>query len=935
MNQPRDRGPEGDRVHDVPINDPWRLWGPYQAGRQWGTVREDYSADGDAWTSFPFDQAHARAYRWGEDGIGGLCDSHGFLHLAVALWNGHDDRLKERWFGLTNPQGNHGEDVKEYWWPLDATPTHSYGSLRYRYPQAAFPYAELVAKNAQRGKDQGEYELAHTGVLDGDRFFDVVITHAKASAEDVLFTVTATNHGPDPALLHLVPQLWFRNTWSWGRDERRPSIELVRETGHDGVRLVARHAFLGTYQLDAEANQAPGGIGPDLLACDNETDFVGLYGAQRNQTPYPKNGVDAAIVHGDRSRTNPQGSGTKAALHYTFDAIPPGGSVTTRVRLRRIDADADADADDGLDDGKQRHGLPTAAGGSAPTEPPFGPSYDEVLSRRRAEADALYAGVIPPGTSPDDALVARRAFAGLLWGKQAYRYTVREWLDGDPAGPAPPPQRERPEPAARNTAWTHLELADVMSMPDDWEYPWFAAWDLAFHCVALAHVDAAFAKDQLLLLCREWAQHPTGQLPAYEWSFSDVNPPVHAWAAWQVYQVDGARDRAFLGQIQSKLLLNNGWWVNQKDLDGTDLFGGGFLGMDNISVFDRSRDVPPGGRLEQSDATSWVAFSFLWQLRISLELARHDAAWSELPSTFLERFLAIAEASEEFGSHGVNLWDEADAFFYDVLIDGQGVAAPVRVRSYVGLVPLLAVGLTPAWASAELAGYALRRGWLEEHRPDLLARRVIVHDDVTTPGATPHEMADRPADGTLSLVGAHRRTQLLTRMLDEGEFLSRYGLRSLSAAYRDETAVPVGGHVMEIQYTPGESASALFGGNSNWRGPLWMPINVLLVDALRTYAAGAGRQVQVELPTGSGRLLGLAQVADDLTERLLDLFRPSGPTGRRPSQPADHPDTAAWNVHPTFSEFFHGDTGAGLGASHQTGWTALVAHLICTKKTTP
>ncbi len=631
---------------------------------------------------------------------------------------------------------------------------------------------------------------------------------------------------------------------------------------------------------------------PVVMACENETDYVTVFRAGGNSTLYPKNGVDKAVVHGDRSALNPAQEGTKVALQYVFGAIAPGETVTIRLRLRAA-----------------LHAQ----------EPAFGQGFDQVLGARRQEADRFYRRVLPPETSLDDAHVARRAFAGLLWGKQVYRCTVREWLDGDPAQPKPPSQRLADEPGGRNTSWAHLELADVISMPDDWEYPWFAAWDLAFHCVTLAHVDPAMAKDQLLLLCREWAQHPNGQMPAYEWSFSDVNPPVHAWAAWQVYVIDGCRDRAFLGQMLSKLLLNMGWWVNHKDEHGSDLFEGGFLGMDNISVFDRSRELPAGTRLEQSDATSWVAFAFLSMLRMSWELARHDRAWSELPTTFLERFLAIAEATEDFGSAGIELWDEADGFFYDVLVMKDGRAEPVRVRSLVGLIPLLAVMLSPTWVHRELPDFVVRRRWLEQHQPELLARRLLVHGDEVN-------------EGTLCLVEPERYARLLAHMLDENQFLSPHGVRSLSAAYRQTTSVDVAGIPLSVQYAPGESNSGLFGGNSNWRGPVWMPVNVLLVDALRVYGEGAGRQISVELPTGSGRRVDLRTVADDLTERLLSLFRPAGPTGRRPSQPADHPDDPAWNVHPTFSEYFHGDSGVGLGASHQTGWTALVAHLICSRK---
>lgn len=858
---------ESERLASSPgQDDPWRAWGPYVSGRQWGTVREDYSADGDAWASFDFDQAHLRAYRWGEDGIAGLTDRFGFLNLAVALWNTHDDRLKERWFGLTGPQGNHGEDVKEYWWPVDATPTHSYAQLLYRYPQAAFPYTRLREVNAARSRTEREFELADTGVLADNRFFDVVVTHAKAGPEDVCVLVEATNHGPDPAPLHLVPQLWFRNTWAWGRDQRHPSLTL----GHGCV--VADHESLGLYGLAFSGN-------PRTLFCDNETDRFQLYG-EPSVTPYPKSGVDRAVVHGDDSAVNPAETGTKVGLEYVFEAVEPGATVSVRLRLSRAGASTDL------------------AGG-----------FDEVMATRRAEADEFYAGVIPADAGPERSLVARRAFAGLMWGKQLYRYSVADWLDGDPAGPPPPASRRAPEPQGRNTAWRHLRLADVISMPDDWEYPWFAAWDLAFHCVALAHVDPAFAKGQLSLMCREWSQHPNGQLPAYEWSFSDVNPPVHAWAVYQVYLADGARDVDFLKEIATKLLLNYGWWVNRKDPEGSELFEGGFLGMDNISAFDRSKEVPAGWRLEQSDATSWMAAFCLSMLRICLEIARTDHAWESIATTFLERFLAIAEVVENFGSSGVSLWDDRDGFFYDVLVNDHGDSEPVRVRSMVGLIPVFAAADLPAWVDAELPGFAAHRRWLRHRRPDLLG-----------------PAGDGP--DSLVLVSDARFDAVMARLADEREFLGPYGIRSLSAAYREGTEVDVLGHGVRVAYTPGESDSAMFGGNSNWRGPVWFPVNLLLVDALRVHAASRGGAGTYEFPVGSGRRLGLAEIADDLHDRLIALFE-AGADGRRPGTPRDMGSGPLWDVHPVFSEYFHGDTGEGLGAGHQTGWTALVAHLIC------
>ena len=704
----------------------WRLWGPYQAARQWGTVREDYSADGDAWAAFPFEQASSRAYRWGEDGIAGLCDSHGFLHLALALWNGHDERLKERFFGLTNAQGNHGEDVKEYWWPLDATPTHSWGSLLYRYPQAAYPYRDLVEQNAARGRDVREYELADTGVLDGDRFFDVVVSHAKADVDDVLVTIEATNRGPDPATIHLVPQLWFRNTWAWGRDDRTPVIEVAdapddAAPGH--VLLRTHHDFLGDYELHAEGD-------PEVLVCDNETDVVGLWGAATPITPVPE---ERRRARGGARR--PHRDPRRRARHQG------GPAVDARARARG-----------------DHHGPAPPA-----RRPPRGGRPVRRV-RRRARRPPGRGGRVLRRHPADGrrrhrprhrATGVRRACCG------ASRSTGTRCASGSRATPPSPPHpRSAAPPGARNVDWAHLELADVISMPDDWEYPWFAAWDLAFHAVTLAHVDPAFAKEQLLLMCREWVQHPAGQLPAYEWEFSDVNPPVHAWAAWQVYLIDGARDRVFLGTVLSKLLLNVSWWLNRKDVAGNDLYTGGFLGMDNISLFDRSKDVPPGHRLEQSDATSWVAFAFLSMLRMAQELARHDPTWEELATTFLERFLAIAEATEAFGTSDVRLWDEEDGFFYDVLVDDAGHAERVRVRSLVGLVPLLAVALEPHWVATDLPGYTGRRGWIEEHRADLLAQCLVTHPDATNAG-------------TLALVDPDRWRRLLGPAPGPGRVLVR------------------------------------------------------------------------------------------------------------------------------------------------------------------
>jgi hypothetical protein len=756
-------------------------------------------------------------------------------------------------------------------------------SWLYRYPQAEYPYRQLREQNARRGKDEREYELADTGVLDRDRFFDVTVTYAKAAPDDVAIVVEATNHGPDPAPLHLLPQVWFRNTWSWGRDVRRPSLRCLDEpelpAGHHAVEC--RHDHLGRYVLAAEGS-------PTVLVCENESNLVSLYRTSKNPTSYTKDGIGRRVVEGDEGAVNPEGAGTKAAFWYRVDAVAPGETVRVRLRLSTAD----------------------------PDEHTFGAQFDAVLADRQAEADEFYDSVLPSTLDGEERTIARRAFAGLLWGKQLYRYSVSEWLDGDPAQPAAPPQRDAPD--ARNVGWRNLALADVISMPDEWEYPWFASWDLAFHCVTLAHVDPAFAKEQLLLLCREWAMHPDGQLPAYEWSFGDVNPPVHAWAAWQVYVIDGRRDTDFLIRVCTKLLLAFGWWVNRKDADNSNLFEGGFLGMDNIGLFDRSSVLPGGARLEQSDATSWMAFFCLNMLTISMELAASVPAWDELATKFLRHFLDIAHAMRSFGSQGVSLWDDADGFFYDVLLQPDGGFEQLKVRSMVGLLPLLAVARAPEWTVETLPDFTARLRWLRRRRPELL-------DGLLT---------DADGDQLLSLLGADRLRRVLTRLLDEDEFLSPYGIRSLSAVYRTPYSCEVDGQRLSIDYEPGESSTGLFGGNSNWRGPVWFPVNMLLADALRSYGNYFGDALTVELPAGSGTQVTLTQAADELDARLVALFR-RGPHGRRPSDGAriESSENPLWNKHITFSEYFHGDTGEGLGASHQTGWTALVAHLLCRPRT--
>ncbi|SDC86416.1 MGH1-like glycoside hydrolase domain-containing protein [Actinokineospora iranica] len=883
---------EHERLAESPsAESPWRLWGPYLAARQWGTVREDYSGNGDAWGYFSFDQARMRVYRWGEDGIAGICDRHGFLNFSLALWNGQDEILKERYFGLANSEGNHGEDVKEHWWITDGTPTHSWMRVLYRYPQRAFPYARLRELAAHAGRDHREPELSDTGVLDGDRFFDVRVSYAKAAPDDVCVEIEATNHGPEAAPLHLLPQLWFRNTWSWGRDARRPA--LIGSTVDGWARVVAEHSLLGRYTTHFDG-------APTLLVTDNETDEAQLFGRAVNPSRYTKAGIGDHVVEGktDVCQVVPAGGasqpGTKAAAWYRFDSVAPGESVTVRVRLIAGDGHGSA----------------------------FGSTFASTMARRKDDADEFYAD-IAPDASPAEKKVARRAFAGLLWTKQHYRFRVREWLEGDPAHPPSPHERQGPH--ARNAHWKHMDVADVLSMPDEWEYPWFAAWDLAFHMVPFALVDPAFAKDQLLLLCREWLMHPDGQLPAYEWEFGDVNPPVHAWATLQVYRAEqeatGSGDRVFLARVFHKLLLNFSWWVNRKDPGGNYLFEGGFLGMDNIGPVNRSAPLEHGWRFEQSDATSWMATYALHLMQIALELARHDEAYEDVATKFVEHFLSIAQASTHFGSARRPIWDEEDGFCYDLVsrtLDGGHVEAqPVRVRSMVGLIPVLACAPLEPWVFAELPGFSGRLNYLLRRQPEF------------GQFLTWHTGADGERSALLSLLDDRKLRRVLTRMFDEAEFLSPHGIRSLSAAHRGGLEVEIAGAPHRIEYEPGESRTAMFGGNSNWRGPVWFPTNALLVQALcalDTFHHGA---VTVELPTGSGNRVTAGEAARDLSRRLAGLFLP-GPDGRRPAdgKRIEGTDSPLWREHVTFSEYFDGDTGEGLGASHQTGWTALVAVLL-------
>ena len=850
----------------------WKWWGPYLPARQWGTVREDYSAGGTAWDYFPHDHARSRAYRWGEDGLGGICDRWQHLCFGLALWNENDPILKERLFGLTNSEGNHGEDVKEYWWALDSTPTHSWMQWLYKYPQRAFPYSDLLEENGRRGVDRPEYELVDTGVFDDDRYFDVVLTYAKAAPEDICIVVDVTNRGPDPAPVHVLPHLWFRNTWAWGRDDRRPHLEM------DGGDVKAVHGNLGERWFASE-----GTVEDDWLFCENETNFQRIFGSD-NGTPFPKDGINDHVVHGAPT-VNPARSGSKAAPWHRL-TVAPGETKSVRLRLSDV-----------------QHAEP------------FGADFDAAIRDRRAEADEFYRELAPTASAEAKA-VQRRAMAGLLWAKKHYRYDVRQWLEGDPANPPPPPGRDH----GRNQHWGHLYNADIISMPDEWEYPWYAAWDLAFHMIPIALVDPDFAKEQLLLFCREWYMHPNGQLPAYEWAFEDVNPPVHAWAAWRVFKIDsiqtGKKDFEFLERIFHKLLMNFSWWVNRKDAEGNNLFEGGFLGLDNIGLFDRSRPLPSGHTLEQSDATSWMAMYCLNMLAMAAELAHHDPTYEDVCTKFFEHFLTIASAATYRDGH--SLWDDSDGFFYDVLVDDMNNRIPLRVRSMVGLIPLFAVESFDTEQLQNLPEFRKRADWFIRKRPEQ-CRALHVAD----------WGGDREKH-FLALVGPRKLRRILTRMLDESEFLSPYGLRSLSKAHEDDPVrLDLHGETLEVRYQPSDSDTHLFGGNSNWRGPIWFPLNYLMIESLQKFHHFLGDDYKVEYPTGSGNELTLWEVATELSHRLARIFLPDG-DGRRPvNGGVDRFDfDEHWKDHPTFFEFFHGDTGKGLGASHQTGWTALVAKLI-------
>ncbi|MGH9776427.1 MAG: MGH1-like glycoside hydrolase domain-containing protein [Candidatus Acidiferrales bacterium] len=871
----------------------WKRWGPYLSERQWGTVREDYSANGDAWSYFPFEQALSRTYRWGEDGIGGFCDRHQRICFALALWNGCDPFLKERLFGLTNMQGNHGEDVKEYYFYQDATPTSSYCKCLYKYPQQRFPYEQLLEENRRRSRRDQEFELLDTGIFNENRYFDVYIEYAKAASEDILIRITAWNRGPEKAALRLLPTLWFRNTWSWGGVVRACHAQQTA-SAPGSASVLARQPDYGAYLLTAEGK-------PELLFTENETNLEKLYGG-KNRTPYVKDSINDAVVLGKRGAVNPANEGTKVAADYALE-IPAGGSATVRLRLTKW-----AEGD----------------GAAAPKTPPVtkrsGAEFERIFAERIREADEFFGARHCPKMSADAQLVQRQAFAGLLWGKQSYHYDVEQWLAGDPT--QPPADRRRKQ--GRNSDWTHLYNADVISMPDKWEYPWYASWDLAFHCVAMALIDPDFAKEQLILLLREWYQHPNGQIPAYEWNFGDVNPPVQAWAALRVFKIErrirGKGDRNFLERVFHKLLLNFTWWVTRKDPQGRNVFEGGFLGLDNIGVFDRSQPLPGGGALEQSDGTSWMAVYCLNLLAIAVELAQEDSAYEDVASKFFEHFVRIADAMNSIGgeeNHCTGLWNEEEGFYYDVVHFADGGHFPLKLRSLVGLIPLFAVTILEPEKLESLKGFLRRMDWFLHHHADFPE-----HLDMSM-------RSEKGVRRLLSIANRKRLVRILPYMLSEAEFLSPHGIRSLSKIHQDHPyMLQTDGMQYRVDYAPGESWTDMFGGNSNWRGPVWMPMNFLIIESLQRYHHYYGDTLKVEYPTGSGRLLNLWDVAADLSRRLSHIFLQRD--GRRPVyggtekfQTDEH-----WRNLILFYEYFHGENGAGLGASHQTGWTALIAKLL-------
>ncbi|PMB14217.1 glucosidase [Fischerella thermalis CCMEE 5282] len=858
----------------------WKRWGPYLSERQWGTVREDYSFDGAAWDFFPHEHARSRAYRWGEDGIAGISDNHQRLCFAIALWNGEDPILKERMFGLTGTEGNHGEDVKEYYFYLDNTPTHSYMKYLYKYPQAAFPYNQLVVENRRRSRQEPEFELLDTGVFAEDRYFDVFVEYAKDSPEDILIQISIINRWPEAKTLHLLPHLWFRNTWSWHSSQEKPLLKVSQSDPHLSI-IEARHPSLGDRWLYCD------GV-PELLFTENETNNERLFGVG-NASPYVKDGINDYLIQGRKEAVNPNRIGTKFSAHYEF-LIGAGETKIVRLWLSN----------------------------SSTLTTPFGANFTTIFQNRIQEADEFYQRICPFKLSKDMRNIQRQAFAGMLWSKQFYFYVVEEWLKGDPAGLLPPPERKY----GRNREWIHLYNNDILSMPDKWEYPWFAAWDLAFHLIPFSMIDPEFAKLQLSRLTREWYMHPNGQLPAYEWAFSDVNPPVHAWAAMRIYQIErkmyGRADKDFLERVFQKLLLNFTWWVNRKDVEGKNIFQGGFLGLDNIGVFDRSAELPTGGHINQADGTSWMGMYCLNMLTIALELAKDNSVYEDIASKFFEHFLYIADAMHCIGETRTALWDETDGFYYDVLHLPNVGDLPLKVRSLVGLVPLFAVATLEPETLKLLPGFKRRMEWFIRNRPDLRNNVACME----TPGVGARRL--------LAIAYRDKLRRILQKMLDEREFLSPYGIRALSKFHAEYPYIfEFNGYQYRVDYEPAESSTNLFGGNSNWRGPIWFPVNFLLIESLQKFHHYFGDDFKVECPTGSGRMMTLWEVAAELSKRLLRIFLRDS-SDQRPvyGGMSIFQTNPHWYDLILFNEYFHGDNGAGIGASHQTGWTGLVAKLI-------
>ena len=861
----------------------WKLWGPYVSERAWGTVREDYSADGSAWEYFPFEHSHLRAFRWNEDGIAGICDRYQNLCFAVAFWNEKDEILKERFYGVTGNQGNHGEDVKDYYFYLDSSPTHSYMKMLYKYPQEKFPYESLLNENYKRDKTQPEFELLDTGIFNGDKYFDVFIEFAKDDFADIYIKITAVNRGGEKAKIHILPHIWFRNVWSWDEETEKPQLKKAGNSSENVSIIETSKDDFGKYSLICAES-------PELLFCENETNHQKLYNGE-NASVYAKDGINNFVAGGDKKAVNPDQTGTKAAAHYDLELEP---SESRSIYLRLTNSK------------------------SIEISNNFAEECEKIFELRKNETDEFYESVTPDSLNPDAKNIMRQSLAGMLWSKQYYHYVIKDWLEGDPASPAPPKERLK----GRNHDWTHLYNDEIISMPDKWEYPWYAAWDLAFHCISFAMIDPDFAKRQLILLLREWYMHPNGQIPAYEWKFSDVNPPVHAWAALRVYKIElkktGTGDRLFLERIFHKLLLNFTWWVNRKDFEGNNVFEGGFLGLDNIGVFDRSATLPFGGHLEQSDGTSWMAMYSLNMLAIAFELAQEDKAYEDVASKFFEHFVRISDAMNSMGNEDTKLWDDEDGFYYDVLHLENHDDIPLKIRSMVGLMPLFVVEtLEDKWLD-KFPEFLKRTEWFLKNRPDLTADIACM------------QLEGREHRRLLALVNSDKLRRVLEYMLDETEFLSDYGIRSLSKVHEKKPyKVTLGEQEYGVKYEPGESLSGMFGGNSNWRGPIWFPMNYLLIEALQKFDYYYGDEFKIEFPKGSGNEMNLWDISQEIEKRLCRIFVKDDEGNRAVNGKTEKFQTDEnWRDNILFYEYFHGDTGCGLGANHQTGWTGLIAKLL-------